>query len=55
MSSDQSFNLQNGDSCCVKALMVGMLANEVGKKKKAKFYRYRLTFRKPLTYAENLF
>ena len=54
MLSHQSFNLQNGNSLCVRTLMVGMLVNGVGKKKKAKLYRYRLTCRKPWTYAKSV-
>ena len=36
MSSDLSFNLQGGNSVYAKTLMVGMLANGVGKKYKTK-------------------
>ena len=32
MYSDQSFNLQNGDSLHVKTLIIGMLANGVWQK-----------------------
>ena len=39
---------------CVKALMVGMLANKVRKKYKTKQYRYGMTCHRPQTYAENL-
>ena len=42
MPSGQSFNLQNSNRLCVRTLMVGMLANGVVKKNKAKLYRYRL-------------
>ena len=54
MSSNQSFNLQYGDSLCVKTWMVGVLANGVGKKYKTKWYGYGLTCRRPQTYAESL-
>ena len=54
MPSDQSFNLQNGSSLCVRTLMVGMVANGVGKKKKAKLYRYRLACRNSYTYSESV-
>ena len=43
MFSDQSVNLQSGNSLCVKTLTVGMLANGVGKKWKTKWHRYGLS------------
>ena len=54
MSSDLSFNLQGGNSVYAKTLMVGMLANGVGKKYKTKWSRYELTCHRPRTHAENL-
>ena len=54
MSSDQSFDLQSSNSLCVKTSTVGILANEVGKKEKTKWYHCGLTCHRPKTYAVNL-